>query len=80
MTTRPILMSWPETHDDWNPPFCASDIAIDCPKCGNDYVMVRDEKNYFDGGAIEAYCCECRALLEVTVSVTIAFHSPEVVG
>ena len=64
----------------WTPPFCADDAEdLACPKCGEETVLVREQATYFDGDAVEAYCSECHAMLEVQAAVTITFSDPEIV-
>ena len=59
---------------EWHPPFCANnENVLKCPHCGEESVNVREHDTYRDCDAVEAYCSECHALLEVDVAVEITF-------
>ncbi len=65
----------------WTPPFCANEVVeLDCPKCGEGSVMVREGPTYYDGAEVEAYCSDCHAELVVYANVDISFSDPEVAG
>lgn len=75
-TNDPI--SPPSNPPSWTPPFCSRDTHLTCPVCKAPYaVRVREKEMYFDTDAVEAYCADCHADLEVQSSVTIDFSDPE---
>ena len=68
-----------EALPSWRPPFCAHEIEnLECPKCGEEAVCVREKETYFDSDACEAYCADCHAELEVQVSVAVTFSDVSV--
>jgi hypothetical protein len=65
-------------NDEWVPPFCAHEVEnVPCPKCGEEFVRVREKAFYYDGDTVEAFCAECHAEFEVTASVDVSFSDPE---
>lgn len=68
------------SEEKWSPPFCANEIEdVACPKCGAEAVRVREKETYSDGDCVEAYCGECRTMLEIYATVSIEFSDPEVI-
>ena len=74
-------MTAPTAPTEWAPPFCSVDTGLSCPVCKEaDAVQAREKSTYYDADAVEAYCSECHAELEVYSSVDIMFSDAEQVG